>query len=121
MNATKERWQTPRTAFERFVTDQYVAACVDTGKFVLDPNAISEPNGHYYLDLDWDGILDPEERNEKPKNSEQVKGKEVDTSTSYWGWNVNNTAIRHRLFPLTKGGDHWAAFEERWVSNRNHS
>lgn len=124
MNATKERWQTPRTAFERFVTDRYVAACADTGNWEVSDQATSIPYGKYYLDLNHNGILDLSEKNDKDnlKNSNQVSGREVNENISYWGWEQNNLSVRYRVFPLLQGqSDHWAAFEERWVSNRNHS
>ena len=122
MNATKERWQTPRTAFEQFVTDRYVAACKDTGEFVVDPNAISEPSGKYYLDYNRNGILDPDEKNNKFVNCDGSSAGITDVS--YWGWDLDDAplfATRYRLFQLDKGGDHYVAYGEQWVSNRNHS
>ena len=45
-------------------------------------------------------------------------------NVSYWGWDLDDAplfATRYRLFQLDKGGDHYVAYGEQWVSNRNHS
>lgn len=124
MNATKERWQTPRTAFERFVTDRYVAACADEGHYELLPGAIAEPSAQFVLDWNRNGIYDQNPDGQHQVNTSGTQQTPADNAISYWGWRIYGDQVdemtRYRLFQV-QNEKQYKAYGEQWVSNRNHS
>ena len=118
MNATKERWQTPRTAFERFVTDRYVAAC---DKYtVIEEAEQVHPGEHFWLDHNNNGYLDSEDKSYAPVTTNN-SGHDPNPNISYWAWLISdpNGIQRFRVFQL-QNDKQWGAYNEVDVTP-NHS
>lgn len=120
MDVMKEKWETPRTVYEGFVVDQYIAVCVDDGHFEIDDTAVAvESSDHFWLDYNRNGILDDSDKQYKTVTSNN-SGKDPNEDISYWAWNINGDPTRYRFFQL-QNGNQWIGYKEIYVSNKNHS
>lgn len=121
MDAMKEKWETPRTVYEGFMVDQYIAVCEDEGHFEVDDSAVAvEPGEHFWLDYNRNGILDESEKKNKAVTSNKSQ-KVPNEAVSYWAWNINGDPTRYRFFELQPNGNQWIGYKEIYVSNKNHS
>ena len=122
-NVKRELWETPRTEFEMFVPNEYIAACADDGHYELLPGAVAEPSAKFYLDYNRNGIYDAgsEANWVNTSNTGREPG---ENAISYWGWKQVNdrpdTSTRYRLFQVQNDGQ-YKAYGEQWVTNKNHS
>lgn len=126
MDVMKERWEAPRTVYEGFVVDQYVAACVETGEWRPKPDAEPYPSKtKFALDnAPENGHADDNEiKNFVTTNA----ANQPITNISYWGWEIIGTggnayvneANRFRLFQTVQNPQQYLAYEDEWVTNKN--
>lgn len=87
----KEKWTEPKTTIEKFVPNEYIAACALTNKheFILDPSLALATNTNVVIDADNNKQFDP--LIDGPiKGTNSLKSDGVTVKFIGFGWDVGN-------------------------------
>lgn len=112
MDVMKEKWETPRTEYERFEPNMYCVNCDGLGHWevVTTPQQF-HPSQKFYIDANNNKKYDKEIDYRQTTDGRSPGGISIEQSEMNWGWVAENTVGEPNVALVYKGhGNQWYAY-----------